>query len=434
VGMETLALHFVSDISSILTLNSESLDTSYRVLLAGSYRLQVLLQTLCSTYKRMEFEKAKEMKKQLVRGFNDEDLELEALPVGAISRRGSLNEIFGESAAADELKRIGESVAHQKVDQIFSFVQLEVKTRLQNWMEKSMGRTGDAIVRAAETEKWQSDVTKANEMKEDDNEYLSKDEHAESAPKNDDFEDNKMTWAHFVTDSFLFIDNEIAAYFANIKGFPAEAMATATQFYQQLYFLIDYILKIINTSFADIAILDNTSDEGNKINQRSADLSKTTSNASGVNEAKNKERISLSSKMIQGLGKGVTEIADANRRAFGIVYSTFEVVNHGVKVVKDVATSQATTDTDHIKEMSDICYFFFYFYFILSKVTLCICLHLLTDTQFKKELTHLCVKYSSISRIQEVVSDLGPRLLRYIDDLEEPKERVFFFFFKKKTN
>ncbi|ETO24514.1 hypothetical protein RFI_12642 [Reticulomyxa filosa] len=412
-GMETLALHFVTDITSILTLNSESLDTSYRVLLAGSYRLQVLLQSLCSTYKRLEFEKAKEIKKQLVRGFNDEDLELEAMPVGAISRRGSLNEIFGESAAAEELRTIGESAAHQKVDQIFSFVHKKKQEQLLKSQHGSSSSSGGGGDYGDDHDDHHNHTYSAKQRRDSATLQLSGDE---------DNDDNKITWAHFVTDSFLFIDNEISAYFANIKGFPAEAMTTAVQFYQQLYFLIDYILRIINSSFADIATLENNSREGNKINQKSTEqsskMSSADANESKKNEQQHQQR-SFSSKMIRNLGKGVAEIADANRRAFGIVYSTFDIVNH-VKAVKDVAASSSGNDTVDMNDMY-ITINFLYYFFSLSLLPLSF-LHLLTDSQFKQELIYLCVKYSSISRIQEVVSDLGPRLLRYIDELEEPKE------------
>ncbi|ETO13770.1 hypothetical protein RFI_23598, partial [Reticulomyxa filosa] len=145
---------------------------------------------------------------------------------------------------------MGGSPGHQRVSEIFSFVQMEMTTRLQDWMERSLLRTGQAIERAAKTETWESPTTRTldKQVAEKDERKTGQGRNANAGADVDD-DEHKITWADFVTDSFVFIDNEINAYFVNIKAFPPEAMVTATQFYEHLFLLIQYILKIIDSAF-----------------------------------------------------------------------------------------------------------------------------------------------------------------------------------------
>ncbi|ETO18554.1 hypothetical protein RFI_18711, partial [Reticulomyxa filosa] len=181
-GMETLATLFVADISELLELESKSLDSSYRMILSGAHRLHVLLQTLCHKYRVLEYEKKQQIsqknKKQQKKNHKKNSQSVDgtanrntALSVGMITRHESFRQTIRQTVNTemDEFEILGQFTTDSTIDDIFRFISTQVQTRLQYWMDKSLRRTGDAIVRAAEIEKWTSDVAKETETKDDPN-------------------------------------------------------------------------------------------------------------------------------------------------------------------------------------------------------------------------------------------------------------------------
>ncbi|ETO20140.1 hypothetical protein RFI_17078, partial [Reticulomyxa filosa] len=65
-----------------------------------------------------------------------------------------------------------------------------------------------------------------------------------------------------------------------------------------------------------------------------------------------KEHKTLTSQIISNVGKGIVEIGNMNRRAFGLVFSTVDTVQEGVKelntAIKEVGTRTMSTFTKNI--------------------------------------------------------------------------------------
>ncbi|ETO25746.1 hypothetical protein RFI_11392 [Reticulomyxa filosa] len=63
IGLETLALEYVTDTINLLSADQTSLDIQYRVVLSAASRLQLLLQSLCTKYATLEKENCKTIRR-----------------------------------------------------------------------------------------------------------------------------------------------------------------------------------------------------------------------------------------------------------------------------------------------------------------------------------------------------------------------------------
>ncbi|ETO25747.1 hypothetical protein RFI_11388 [Reticulomyxa filosa] len=440
VGMETLAVELVTDIKDLLSQDSKSLDVQYRVLLAGASRFQMFLQTLCHRYMLLEQEKNAKQQPSSSDVKTEHATTSAGTRIGPHLRRESFNEMFGNNTLGGRLRKLGEFADNQRIDKIFEFIQTELSTRLQSWMEKSLHRCRDFISRAAEKERWECDAINAMEEIENKQMQLAQQKLKNKPSKTADDENDKgnqtaeedviededrgqtedVTWANFVGDSFLVIDNEINAYFVNLKSFAAEAMSTSTLFYERLGFVLDHVLKIIQSSFIDITILDNSipkEEKKNIIPMPEGQVSKVHKHVERVymarateNFVKTIDALSADSQVDQVLSPRtnndnsvipnlIAQLSKANPDSPHENHPIFAIANHTKLLNEDMGEVQ-----------------------------------MLDDEHFKKELKYMCIKLSTISRLDELIADLGPRLLRYINSLEEPKEAHLKEKFEKYRN
>ncbi|ETO25616.1 hypothetical protein RFI_11518 [Reticulomyxa filosa] len=385
IGMETLALKFVGDLTNLLASDPESLDMAYRTLLAGAYHLQAHLQMLCLNCACLEQE-PKHDKSEQIQGQGQAQAQAQGQGQGqehsqqfshSVSQHihNLQDELFAHPLSVEEITKLSQSTTHRRMDEIFGFIQFEVSIRIQYWMERSLQLTRDAIMRAAENEKW--DPTESRSLHANDANLLSREKSFDVHDRgraSTYSDDDRATYAPFITDSFLFFDNAITAYFMNIKGFPPEAMHSSEQFFQQMRELVEYVLSIINGSFADVETIEN--ETGPEENAKES---------------------------LFGLGHAGKIKKKNTQKVFARhIWKHFSFTKHQDKSFHCDETEEGCVNRDVVIEMQ-----------------------VLEDEQFKKELKYTCVKFSSISRAQEIIPEMSGQLLKHIDSLEIPIEPVY---------
>ncbi|ETO25745.1 SNF2-related domain-containing protein [Reticulomyxa filosa] len=274
-----------------------------------------------------------------------------------------------------------------------------------------------------------------NDLKAGD-EFLNEEEKEE---KGWEWRENRMTWADFVVDSFLVIDNEINAYFVNLKTFPSEVMTTSTQFFHRLYFVIDYVLRIIRNAFNDITValhnfirirynINDNKKKKKKVFDNEISEEKKTLDPAGSNSILGMEQISVGKnvrklfvdRMVYDFSRAIEELGNNVKtgRFSPRVVQNAETLQDALNFLRDKPSNEDDDQaipnlTQNMESLIND---------ISTVLSVLLYLPLLDELQFKKELLHMCVKYSSISHVQDIILDLGPRLVGYIEALEEPPQ------------
>ena len=259
---------------------------------------------------------------------------------------------------------------------------------------------------------------------------------------------DKITWGTFITDSFSFINNELDAFFDHLVSFPSEGMSMADVMFERLQFLVETILHLTEMSMRDYYVNGNggtkedeeakysevgggtanghghhhhganghghhghhQSNGGHGVRKRKRKGSRNAVR-SGVNEMERAMKGKVfgrqqRAKMVSDFttNSPVTRPRDESVAKGQDILSKFELQMAGNKNVGRLQGLQSMAQ-------------FVSGGLAGSEETGLPDLQRIEDGQFDEELKILCVKFSSLSRAQEIINDLSGYLLQRIQVL-----------------
>lgn len=254
---------------------------------------------------------------------------------------------------------------------------------------------------------------------------------------------DKITWGTFITDSFSFINNELDAFFDHLISFPSEGMSMADVLFERLQFLVETILHLTEMSMRDYSYNGNANaiskedeeakyaeDKGNGTHRHSHHSHQhhqhqhgdhhhgrkrkrkdpRTAVRDGVNEMEEAMRGKVfgrqqRAKMLADFNGSPTRPRDESVLKGQDILSKFEQQMAGNKNVGRLQGLQSMAQfvNDGLAG---------------SEETGLPDLQRIEDDQFHEELKFLCVKFSSLSRAQEIINDLSGYLLQRIQVCE----------------